>query len=190
MKFKSLFISLLSIYCIFISSENNLEAKHQKPACCKTAYGNFYTLLQNNFNDPIPQGVPIPFDLVGIDSKHVKLVIDQTFNLNGVAVAVSKPGIYLVSYGLACNDVFGSQADIKISINGVLLPSTDISIGISQLSGTTTILKITADDLKNGQNHAALIEVIPYDDVLYLGTLSDDNDDITAYITLALICPL
>jgi hypothetical protein len=129
------------------------------------SYGNF-VVITPIVAIPIAPGGAIPFGAATggtpamlPTSSDVSLVIDTTFNLGAMAVALATAGIYEVTYGIAT----AVDSWYSLTLNGQLYTGGNIAIN-GDLDGTlasiTVLVQVTPADLAAGQGGLALIEII------------------------------
>lgn len=179
---------LLSLLLVSPNFIYGISEKSKHPKYCKVGYGYFFTKIYSDSDSPIPVGAPIPFDSDGIHTNSIKRVIDNTFNIGGSAIAVFKPGVYQVTFGVSASEI-SPTSEVYLSVNNQIdfTSETTITANANGLISLTVFIKITHENIKNGQDGAALVQVLVHNNPLYLGTDEIGHDDVTAYISFLFI---
>ena len=144
------------------------------------SYGNFTTSSDSSATI----NTPIQFDQDGLHSADIQRVgitsSTAASAYNGVAIAIQKPGTYVVTFGAQATSATVSGG-LELFRNGSPVGEANTKLNLQQgagLTSLTTRITISAADVAAGLNGAALLQVLVNDTFTLIG----DNNGVSAFI--------
>lgn len=112
-----------------------------------TAYGSVYTEDMTTVLATMPFS-PVNFTYeTQASTDNISLHSTLSNNGEGGSVLISEPGDYFVIYGLILSSVTESAPRFVLTLNGILIPGSNMSVGqAGQISTVTTIMHVSEHD--------------------------------------------